>query len=178
MTKKTKADEFDFSDLSEDQLRAAMAGMQILSKRIDGAFKAAKAEYLRTHDADSESEDAVFDGAPSATISVSKDGEGRYEVSDPLAFGDFLVEHHITVGGRPSVITVNYPVPEVTSPAWLSKSIAAHDGAIPDGVAWKPGRRGGVTVKLAGGAESRPFALESFGRVMQRLLPGAPKGTE
>jgi hypothetical protein len=178
MAKASDKDEFDFSDLPEDQLRAAMAAMQILSKRVEKALKSAKAEYLRTHDSDSESEDAVFAGAPCATLNVTRDGEGRYEVSDPLAFGDFLVEHKVTVGGRPSVITVNYPVPEVTTSAWLAKSIEAHQGAIPDGVAWKPGRRGGVTVKLAGGAESRPFALESFGRVMQRLLPGVPKGAE
>ena len=76
----------DWSELTPDALLAHMAGLTILKKRIDKALGEAKRQYLRTHDADSPKENAVFAGTDAATVLVKKDGEGSYKVDDPLAY--------------------------------------------------------------------------------------------
>ena len=70
----------DWSELTPDALLAHMAGLTILKKRIDKALGEAKRQYLRTHDADSPKENAVFAGTDAATVLVKKDGEGSYKV--------------------------------------------------------------------------------------------------
>ena len=113
----------DWSELTPDALLAHMAGLTILKKRIDKALGEAKRQYLRTHDADSPQENAVFAGTDAATVLVKRDGEGSYRVDDPLAYADFLTHYGLDCEGQPAVITVNYPTPNAMSGRFLERLI-------------------------------------------------------
>ncbi|MBT1164584.1 hypothetical protein JS534_08180 [Bifidobacterium felsineum] len=163
--------EYDYSNLSPDRLLTHLAGLQILAKRVNMALAAAKREYLRTHDATSPKENALFDGQDAATVIVKKDGEGEYRVDDPIAYADFLAHYGIDCEGQPAVRTVNYPTENAMKPKWLERLISEHGGELPDGVSWHAGRAGGVSVTLNKGMADRPYdparlmqvAVDSFG---------------
>ena len=152
----------DWSELTPDALLAHMAGLTILKKRIDKAVGEAKRQYLRTHDADSPQENAVFAGTDAATVLVKRDGEGSYRVDDPLAYADFLTHYGLDCEGQPAVITVNYPTPNAMSGRFLERLIREHGGEIPDGVKYVPGRAGGVTITLGRGVADHPFDVDAL----------------
>lgn len=157
--------EFDFSNLTDEQLRAQLAAVAILAKRADAALKALKSEYLRHHDAGQDAENARFDGVDAASISVTRDGEGCWIVDDPIGYADWLAAHEAMCGTVPAVIEVSYPLPAAMGGNYLDRLIAKHGGEVPDGVKWKAGRSGGVTVRLAPGMETHAFDARRLGTV-------------
>ncbi|WP_240539279.1 hypothetical protein [Bifidobacterium sp. SO1] len=168
------SEEYDYSSLRPDELLARMAGLAVLQKRIDTALKAMKAEYQRDHDADAPGENARFGGLDAATVSVSKDGEGRYMVDDPLAYADFLAHYGFDCEGQPAYHTVNYPTVTAMGEAYLDRLIRGHGGAIPDGVSWHAGRKGTVTIRLNKGVAERAFDRTLLAdTVMDAIEPAA-----
>ena len=170
--------EFDFSNLSADQLNAQLAAVTILAKRADAALKALKAEYLRHHDAGQDAENARFDGVDAASISVTRDGEGRWTVDDPIGYADWLAAHEAMCGTTPAVVEVSYPLPAAMGHDYIDRLVAGHGGEVPTGVKWRAGRAGGVTVRLAPGMETRAFDPRRLGTValiaagLGQALPG------
>lgn len=157
--------DYDYSSLTPDILLAHMAALTILKKRVDRALGAAKTEYLRTHNAGDPAEGAVLDGVDAATVTVKADGEGRYEASDPLAYADFLAHYGIDCEGQPAYTTVNYPTEGALRPRFLERLIREHGGEVPDGVVFRPGRAGGVTVTLGRGVADRAWSASSLAPV-------------
>lgn len=155
----------DWSEMTPDTLLAHMAGLAILQKKIAKALDGAKRQYLRTHDADSPKENAVFAGLDAATILVKADGTGSYKVDDPLAYADFLSHYGLDCEGQPAVITVNYPTPNAMGERFLERLIREHGGEIPDGVKYQPGRSGGVTVTLGKGIADHAFDANELSRL-------------
>ena len=155
----------DWSEMTPDMLLAHMAGLAILQKKIAKALDGAKRQYLRTHDADSPKENAVFAGLDAATVLVKADGAGSYKVDDPLAYADFLSHYGLDCEGQPAVITVNYPTPNAMGERFLERLIREHGGEIPDGVKYQPGRSGGVTVTLGRGIAEHAFDANELSRL-------------
>ena len=156
----------DWAELPPDALLAHRAGLTILKKRLDKALGEAKRQYLRTHDADSPQENAVFAGTDAATVLVKADGTGSYKVDDPLAYADFLSHYGLDCEGQPAVITVNYPTPNAMGERFLERLIREHGGEIPDGVKYQPGRSGGVTVTLGKGIADHAFDANELSRLV------------
>ena len=119
----TGIEPYDWSEMTPDMLLAHMAGLAILQKKIAKALDGAKRQYLRTHDADSPKENAVFAGLDAATVLVKADGTGSYKVDDPLAYADFLSHYGLDCEGQPAVITVNYPTPNAMGERFLERLI-------------------------------------------------------
>lgn len=161
----TGIEPYDWSEMTPDTLLAHMAGLAILQKKITKALDGAKRQYLRTHDADSPRENAVFAGLDAATVLVKRDGEGSYKVDDPLAYADFLSHYGLDCEGQPAVITVNYPTPNAMGERFLERLIREHGGEIPDGVKYQPGRSGGVTVTLGKGIAEHAFDSAELSRL-------------
>lgn len=161
----TGIEPYDWSEMTPDMLLAHMAGLAILQKKITKALDGAKRQYLRTHDADSPGENAVFAGLDAATVLVKRDGEGYYKVDDPLAYADFLSHYGLDCEGQPAVITVNYPTPNAMGERFLERLIREHGGEIPDGVKYQPGRSGGVTVTLGKGIAEHAFDSAELSRL-------------
>lgn len=166
--------EFDYSGMNEQNLRQTIGALQVLQKRVNGAFKAAKDEYLRSHDDTDDAEHVMVDGQPGGTISVQRGGIGQYVVDDPVAYGRFLAEHGIDLGpDMPATRTVDYPQDAAMEPKWLQTLVEAHGGEIPDGVKYRPGRSGGVIVRLDKGVADRPMRIEPLADTI-RMLAGQP----
>ena len=161
----TEIEPCDWSEMTPDMLLAHMAGLAILQKKIAKALDGAKRQYLRTHDADSPKENAVFAGLDAATVLVKADGTGSYKVDDPLAYADFLSHYGLDCEGPPAVITVNYPTPNAMGDRFLERLIREHGGEIPDGVKYQPGRSGGVTVTLGRGIAEHAFDANELSRL-------------
>ncbi len=164
---------YDYSDLSEDQLRGMLAGLQILKNRIDRAIGAAKTEYLRTHDATMDAEKALFDGLEAATLTVTRDSAGKWTVKDPEAYAMWLAEHLPEHNGVPTTMPVAMPTPAVSTSGALERIVKHNGGAIPDGVAWSNGKAGGVTITLGKGVKDHVFDAKPLALIARRLIAGS-----
>lgn len=164
--------DYDYSGLSEDQLRGTLAGLQILKTRIDRAIGAAKTEYLRTHDATMDAEKALFDGLEAATLTVTRDSAGKWTVKDPEAYAAWLAEHLPEHNGVPTTMPVVMPTPAVSTHQTLERIVALNEGTIPDGVAWANGRAGGVTITLGKDVKDHAFDAKPLAMVARRLIAG------
>lgn len=162
------SEQHDMSELTDAQLRSMLAGAQILAKRAGELVKAAKGEYERRMEGSSEPETCMFAGRKAAQVRVTRGAQGKYTVTDPVAYANILRDIDAKVpGGDNAWKTVRYPREEATSGKYLDALIEAHGGEIPDGVEYKPGRAGGVTITLEKGIVDTAFSIEAFGELLQ-----------
>lgn len=165
----TNNPEYDFSDLRPDELNSTIAGLTALNKRSDEALKAAKEEWRRSHDGGDE-ERAVFAGLDAGEISLSKGTEGHYVVVDERAYGAMLHDSRFLIpGGNDAAEAVWMPRPEAKSEAYLKNMIADHDGELPPGVEFKPGRAQTVTFRAARGFVDKAFTSEIAPKMFRML---------
>lgn len=150
-------------EMTDAELRTYLAGLAKIGKLQKTAMDNAKAEAQHRGLALDDAEDVTFDGEKVGVLLATHDGAGRYTVDDPLAYANVLHDIKAQVpGGNDAWQTVNYPRPEATTADYLQGLIAAHDGELPAGVVYKPGRKGVITVRLDRAFALKPFTLESF----------------
>ncbi len=164
--------DFDFSALRPDELRSAMVMLQTVSQRSGAALKAAKAEWARAHDG-GDVEDCMFNGETAGSITLTKGAEGKYEVTDPVAYANVLCDIGLVLsGGRKAWEKVNWPRPEAVKSAFIDQLVREHGGELPDGVEYKPGRAPTVTLRLARGFADKAFDSIQLGNTM-KLIGGS-----
>ncbi|KAA8820298.1 hypothetical protein CSQ85_00335 [Bifidobacterium rousetti] len=150
-------------EMTDAELRTYLAGLAKIGKLQKTAMDNAKAEAQHRGLALDDAEDVTFDGEKVGVLLATHDGTGKYTVDDPIAYANVLHDIKAQVpGGKNAWQTVNYPKPEATTAEYLRDLITAHDGELPAGVAYKPGRRGVITVRLDRAFVHKPFTLESF----------------
>lgn len=165
----TNTPEYDFSDLRPDELNSTIAGLTALNKRSAEALKAAKEEWRRSHDG-GDKEYATFAGLDAGEISLSKGTEGHYVVVDERAYGAMLHDSRFLIpGGNDAAEAVWMPRPEAKSEAYLKNMIADHDGELPPGVEFKPGRAQTVTLRTTRGFVDKAFTSEIAPKMFQML---------
>lgn len=165
----TNNPEYDFSSLRPDELNSTIAGLTALNKRSAEALKAAKEEWRRSHDG-GDNERAVFAGLDAGEISLSKGTEGHYVVVDERAYGAMLHDSEFLIpGGKAAAEDVWMPRPEAKSEAYLKDMISDHDGELPPGVEFKPGRAQTVTLRTARGFVDKAFTSEIAPKMFRML---------
>ena len=103
-------------------------------------------------------------------ISLSKGTEGHYVVVDERAYGAMLHDSRFLIpGGNDAAEAVWMPRPEAKSEAYLKNMIADHDGELPPGVEFKPGRAQTVTLRTTKGFVDKAFTSEIAPKMFQML---------
>lgn len=158
--------------LNDDEAAVTAVKIAWLESRLKEAKEAFRVDWKRGHD-DNDTKDVYVDGEKVATITVGRDGVGEYKVTDPVAYGNVLHDIQAKVpGGKNAWERVNHPRKEAASDKYLRQLIADHQGEIPDGVEYKPGRRGGVTIRLEQSIKDRPLTVDSTRTVVGLLTKG------
>ena len=112
----------------------------------------------------------MFAGLDAGEISLSKGTEGHYEVVDERAYGAMLHDSKFLIpGGKAAAEDVWMPRPEAKSEAYLKDMIADHDGELPPGVEFKPGRAQAVTFRTAKGFVDKAFTSEIAPKMFKML---------
>ena len=113
----------------------------------------------------------LFRSVEAGEISLGKGGDGTYKVTDERAYGALLHDNDFMIpGGQPAAEQVWMPRREAMDAKYLEDMIRDHDGELPDGVEWKPGRPGVVTFRSTRGFVDKLFSAELAPTVMRLLL--------
>lgn len=151
MTKEITDFEEQLSNLSDNDLYAAIATSAKLIKRGKELFEKVKKEYARRRDSGNRDE-LRFNSKTVGEISIRKGSTGRYIVKDPKAYAAILKQIQWTLDdGRDAWYTTIMPCDEACKPDFLDELIRAHGGEVPKGVEYKNGTSASVAVSLNDG---------------------------
>lgn len=145
-------DDYDYSNTNDSDLRKQIAILTLIQERAKNAIDSAKSEAMRRGIGEKEAEETTLNGAVLGTINRTKDGEGSYMVTDPLAYAQALA--HSDYANM--VEEVLYPKPEAMTKSFvkarameelydIQTGVLVKNAGIPvDGTTLKPGKAGSI----------------------------------
>lgn len=165
MTKKDIETKIDLSDRPDDQLRQLVAVGTVIAARANAIVKEAKTNLMDRIEP-GEHPHAVFGGVSLGELTRTKGGdEGRYKVSDPVAFGGWLKAN----GFADYFEELPVATRDAADPGWLRNLIEKDmEGEIPDGVTYSPPTAPQVRFSLD--AEQAARLFDSDSSAMMALL--------
>lgn len=164
-----------YSQMRPDEQNKYIGGIAGIVKRATDVFKIVKDEWAHDHDG-GDKETVNIGSLEAGEISLSKGTEGKYVVTDPKKYGALLHDCGFTIpGGQPAAEQVWMPRREAMDAKYLEDMIRDHDGELPDGVEWEPGKLGVVTFRSTRGFVDKLFSAELAPTVMRLLLTDGSK---
>jgi hypothetical protein len=169
-------DEYDFAaELDDDEQLSALAALAVLEKRVKDAMSRLKARQ-RDRIGMGHGAKAFLNHAEAASVSVTKDGDGKFVVKDAEAFARVLVG----LGDDPEdpesrLRLVVLPKPSAMTAEALKELVESHGGEVPDGVDWKNGVLSTVKIQLEKTVKDEPLDLSNLLGLPQLLGIEAPK---
>ena len=134
--------------LTPQEQAQALAILKNIQEHIKPLERALRDTYVNTH-SNADHPIVTIDGEKVAELSMTRDGEGRFTVTDEKAYGAVLHDINAELpGGYPAAEEKWIPKPEACTHRYLSDLIRNHGGELPNGVIYKPGNAATVTVKL------------------------------
>jgi hypothetical protein len=171
--------DYDFAaDMSDDEQLAALAALTVIEKRVKDAVTRIKTRQ-RDRIGAGHGAKAFLDHDLAATISVTKDGDGKFVVKDPDAFSKVL----LALGDDPEnpesrVQLAVLPKKSSMTPDALAEFVDSHGGEVPAGVEWKDGVKSTVKIALEKQVKDKPLNLSNLIGIPQLLGIEAQAATE
>ena len=182
----TQTLEYDYSNLSDTQVRQNIAILTVLSEQAKTALDAVKMEAVRRDMGKTEPEHITINGEDAGAFTYSKPTEPSYYVADPAAFAQYLARSGFENMPEETLM----PASEALAKSFITARvndelvdtvtgvIMKDAGELPDGVKQRAGRGETVTFRRNKAVTEHLFELLTPMQVIEQITAGNSEGEE